>query len=277
MAQSPEASSQATQALGFQEPSNYGPPEITQESIDELFARLDRWHQAVYPDRRPPMARQAGQFRSELGEVGEEVFARSPENLAALPESQKIRIGSEIVDVFTAGFGLVKALGYRYEELRVKHETDVYDSSLFSEFEKWQIDANGGDAPVHVRLTDFGIKAFRAHKLYDEITDNENIKEDINLLSEEQKRELAQSVAGVMTSGLSVLNGMELSFEALLRDTLDKMEKEYPEGLLTRLRALGMDDSRAMATAKAIYKSNEHNGPVASNVVPLSSVTSRIS
>jgi hypothetical protein len=240
--------SQVTQATGFQETPTFVPQGL--DVLDTNLPKLDDWHRDVYDSETPPLDRQAGQFRQELGEVGEEVFGLSPEELSALPLGKKETIAAEITDVLISGYGTIRALDRTYDSLRQRHETDVYDAQAVSVLEMWQIDANGQDKTTHMRLSDFGIKALLAHKAYDELG-----TEDVALLTDKQKDTVAQRISEVMTSGLSVLNGINISFEKKFKEAYATMKNKYPKWLMDDLRAKGFSNSHASREAKKRFKS----------------------
>lgn len=244
--------SQVTRPQGFQVTPDFAPENL--DALQANFVTLDAWHVDVFSSETPPLPRQAGQLRQEMGEVGEEVFGLTPDQLASLPFEKRDRIGSEVADVIIAGYGTIRALGFRYEEIRVRHETDVYDASAFSELERWQIDANGRDVPLHLRLSDFGTKAVDVHRSYDQLG-----TEDVDSLTDQQKTDLAIKISGLMTSGLSAMNGMSISFERKFKEAYETIKDKYPRWLLDELRERGFDESGAWREAKKMHRRGFRN------------------
>ena len=230
-------------------------PEVTWPAQNSLTSRhielLYVWQDERFPQGEP-LARQGTQFKSELGEVGELVFGLTQEDLASLTSDQRDRIGDEISDVIIAGVGKLKVLGHSYEELRRRREKAIYDSSKVSEFERWQIDANGNETPLHLRLRQLSKQSLRNQKAYDLLG-----TEDVSALSERQKLKLSEKITDTMTLGFSVLNGMGESFDYHFRRKFKKMNEKYPVWLFDKLREEGLSDMEIPDKAKEIYEGQD--------------------
>jgi hypothetical protein len=211
------------------------------------IADIACWQERVFPNGEP-LPRQLNQFIQESGEVGEEVFGRSQDELNNLPQDSRCRIAAEVTDVAIAGLGTIKALGENYEKIREKKEKAVYDGTTVTKLERWQIDANGGEEPVDLRLSSFGNALLMAHRLYEKYR-----VDNIDQLTAKQRRRLSERVADAITKGLSVLNGIGQSFDSCFDEAYKIMNIKYNPERIQQLREQGLDDTEAMIEAKRLH------------------------